>query len=299
VSKSDNQNHINNIVTKSDNVTLNNVEKSIVSPDLSGTVNNVIQSPSSKEKVINNEKTIVKTNSINRQSYNISSPTIKFIETPEQIKNIRLNQIYNTRSLDTNQFYFPSKVEFVSLKNLIQNKKDENLSVVNNPTRISNNNTTQNNSETTIVKNKVLYALPAYKEGSDVVKSDIIAKIHKNEMVLSEKQVKSMQGENSGVVKTETQLDLTPKKYTPNVSSPFHTQKEHEKTLMTVPSLPDVPSEDDENSQYIGMYRMNDAVEGNAFDKDFNAIKENLKKPLYLDSDQKNRSLPVWRATLG
>jgi hypothetical protein len=283
--------------------TVNKSEKNVVVENTHNkfTTNQLFTSNTENSKIYENTKkikNIVNKNNKNiRYDNNISSTVIKFIETPAEIKRIKENTIINNKSLDTNQFYFPSKTEFISLKKMINNRTDNNLSVINN----------NNENKTQIVKNKVLYALPAYKEGSGIVNKDVIAKIHKNEMVLSEKEIKSLKGNMKGVVKTEKNLNLAPTSSSPPTApqsrpsggdyESLFSNSENTKTTKNDQAFTS-PLEMREKELEVSEY-LNTAIEIDPIDKNFNIIEDALEPSYHLSSDKKSKSLPVWRATMG
>lgn len=153
--------------------------------------------------------------------------------------------------------------------------------------------------------NKSVYVLPAYYDGTDgPVKQDTIARIHKNEVVLSANEAKNLKGEQSGIVKNDVQNNLRlPEKtnFNQNEIKTSNNQQSQQNEKYPVPTNEQNESliKDVIPNEAINSMRLNSATESTQIDKELISIEKNLGKPVYFSSDYKNKSLPVWRVILG
>jgi hypothetical protein len=264
---------------------------------------NVLPKFEKKQPNKQNTNIVNKNHTISNEMYRISSPEIKFLDTPEKIKNIHSNSISNTINYDMKTLYIPSKEELINLKNSIVNKTKNIFTTSKNFIQQSTNNFVTNfGDEKKIGIKKAVYALPAYYDGTaGPVKQDTIARIHKNEVVLTANQAKELKGDKSGIVKNSNDINLKPAEAkTRNYSS------DEIQTSDNTPSKPnDPPSGEKKETTDLSIpptesaLRMSQASENTDLDKVITSIENNLGSPLYMLTIEKNKSLPVWRATLG
>lgn len=237
----------------------------------------------------------------------LSFSNIKFVEKPDQIKNIKPDEILNTTNYDIKTLYIPSKEELINIRNNVVNRKEIKLSSVTNRPQTKNVVQTNNNNSSITNKkvNKSVYVLPAYYDGTgEPVKNDTIARIHKNEVVLSANQVKSLKGNQSGVVKNKTNDNLKPPSQ--NTISDTSIDTADNKTIIPNSNNLTQKSEHKESlvkdvipNENINLFRLNNAADTPQLDKNITSIEKNLSQPLFFTQDYKNKSLPVWRATFG
>ena len=239
---------------------------------------------------------------------NYYNTKIKFIDKPQDFKKIDPDQIENKVNFDLKTIYIPSKEEIINIKNFVtknQNTKksntQKNINIINNFTTTKNINNTANNKKINSI-DKTVYAIPAYYDGTGgPLKQDTIAKLHKNEIVLSEKQTKKLQNPSENIIKNENTQDLKPVQKIETNQNQKSTEKEK------ISSIQNIDSEKQKNSDLKGfitddltnIMKMNQSNEPTVIDKQLTSIDQNLRKPLFLDLEPKNKSLPVWRATIG
>jgi hypothetical protein len=261
------------------------------------------------ESVTNNNSiftnTSEKINEVKNKIYKfVNNLKFKYIEKPNEIKNINLNQIIQpSNEIDIKTHFIPSEKQIKTIKeklitspsqNFIQNTKkyvSENL-----VSKIFNVN---NNSETNkLEKQNNVYVLPAFQDGSDTpLENDIIGKIHKNELILNEKETRRLVGDRSGIVPNEPNTDLTPKsvaKENPqevqdiNIkSSDFIKNDSFQDTLLN-------PEQKIDSSEMF-----TDSVQEVPVNKNRLHIKRSLRNTLKNDIIQKNRMIPDWRSSYG
>jgi hypothetical protein len=261
------------------------------------------------ESVTNNNSiftnTSEKINEVKNKIYKfVNNLKFKYIEKPNEIKNINLNQIIQpSNEIDIKTHFIPSEKQIKTIKeklitspsqNFIQNTKkyvSENL-----VSKIFNVN---NNSETNkLEKQNNVYVLPAFQDGSDTpLENDIIGKIHKNELILNEKETRRLVGDRSGIVPNEPNTDLTPKsvaKENPqevqdiNIkSSDFIKNDSFQDTLLK-------PEQKIDSSEMF-----TDSVQEVPVNKNRLHIKRSLRNTLKNDIIQKNRMIPDWRSSYG
>jgi hypothetical protein len=232
---------------------------------------------------------------------------IKYIEKPQDLKNLRPEQIMNdSRSVDVKKIYIPSRNEIIKLREKIINK-----SIDRNPkfeTTVQNNNTINNSiinrTEKTDIRptiTRAVYALPAYADGSGgPLKTDMIGKIHQNEVILNANQTKNLTGSQSGILKSSNSPNLKPDggSGTPQGSA-----------MKISPSgIKEIKKEEKENTEQnsnivpnenITLLRNASLADTPQLDKLSTSIEANLGSPLFLRESAKNKLLPVWRAALG
>jgi hypothetical protein len=88
---------------------------------------NVLPKFEKKQSNKQNTNIVNKNHTISNEMYRISSPEIKFLDTPEKIKNIHSNSISNTINYDMKTLYIPSKEELINLNNRIKEIINERL----------------------------------------------------------------------------------------------------------------------------------------------------------------------------
>ena len=232
---------------------------------------------------------------------------IKYIEKPQDLKNLRPEQIMNdSRSVDIKKIYIPSRTEIIKLREKIINKSIDRNSKF--ETTVQNNNTINNSiinrSEKTDIRptiTRAVYALPAYADGSGgPLKTDMIGKIHQNEVILNANQTKNLTGSQSGILKSSNSPNLKPD------SGSGIPQGSAMKISPT--GIKEIKKEEKENkeensnivpNENITLLRNASLADTPQLDKLSTSIEANLGSPLFLRESAKNKLLPVWRAALG
>jgi hypothetical protein len=303
ISKVENKNYKNESISKNSK---NYIIQPIVNNNTTQEITNNRQVRMVNRKENKNE-TINKIDSSTNNFHQLSLTKVEFLEKPEQIKNLKPDQILNTTSYDVKTLYIPSKSELINIKNNIINKKDNRLvtTIVSPQQKVTNKTINNNPIMNSKTVNKSVYVLPAYYDGTDgPVKQDTIARIHKNEVVLSANEAKNLKGEQSGIVKNDVQNNLRlPEKtnFNQNEIKTSNNQQSQQNEKYPVPTNEQNESliKDVIPNEAINSMRLNSATESTQIDKELISIEKNLGKPVYFSSDYKNKSLPVWRVILG
>jgi len=261
------------------------------------------------ESVTNNNSiftnTAEKINEVKNKIYKfVNNLKFKYIEKPNEIKNINLNQIIQpSNEIDIKTHFIPSEKQIKTIKeklitshsqNFIQNTKkyvSENL-----VSKIFNVN---NNSETNkLEKQNNVYVLPAFQDGSDTpLENDIIGKIHKNELILNEKETRRLVGDRSGIVPNEPNTDLTPKSIEKQDSQEVQDMKINSSDFEKNDSFQDKILKPDQKIEPSEMVTKSAAEV--PIDKNRLHIKKSLRNTLKTDIIQKNRMIPDWRSSYG
>ena len=261
------------------------------------------------ESVTNNNSiftnTSKKINEVKNKIYKfVNNLKFKYIEKPNEIKNINLNQIIQpSNEIDIKTHFIPSEKQIKTIKeklitspsqNFIQNTKkyvSENL-----VSKIFNVN---NNSETNkLEKQNNVYVLPAFQDGSDTpLENDIIGKIHKNELILNEKETRRLVGDRSGIVPNEPNTDLTPKSIEKQDSQEVQDMKINSSDFEKNDSFQDKILKPDQKIEPSEMVTKSAAEV--PIDKNRLHIKKSLRNTLKTDIIQKNRMIPDWRSSYG
>lgn len=270
-----------------------------------------------------------KSRNISNKSFEIfKNFNIKLISKPNDIKNLNIENVYNQDfEIDEKKITIPSKSQLKNLKeNIKLNKADINKTNTtklktnskqlnkSNITKIQNNisynkrnnliSTTKNVNKnfsinfskfnpTTVEKNKIIYALPAYQEGTGgPTTTESIGKIHKGEVILSKKEsqsfseklMKNVPNTNLAINKPQisgeekySELEVTP-------SDPYN------------PDKPIIPISESIRSEVTAKAQ---AKETNEIYKPDLLIKEKIDSPLFINSVIKKQSPPSWRTTVG
>ena len=160
-----------------------------------------------------------------------------------------------------------------------------------------NRNTTQNiNAQT----KTAVYALPAFADGTNgPLKSDTIGKMHRGEVVLTQKETKMLTGQNSGILKNESSVDLKPKSQPMVDNSEPDLVSANLKKPESKETLPQEKTDDNIINEFGHILRGQRAANNPVIDQAAISIPKNVGKALHYDQDLKNKSLPVWRANVG
>jgi hypothetical protein len=308
--------------TKSANVKNSsvNIEKSykFSNINLETPITNVETVKQENTNVINNSKKYTKNYIVNTtRNYKTAPPNInmvknnleiKYIESPDELKKINVTNIANSKSLDVRKIYIPSKTELVKLRETVLREtpkksfEPEKSSVINNiresvTNNTINRNTTQNiNAQT----KTAVYALPAFADGTNgPLKSDTIGKMHRGEVVLTQKETKMLTGQNSGILKNESSVDLKPKSQPMVDNSEPDLVSANLKKPESKETLPQEKTDDNIINEFGHILRGQRAANNPVIDQAAISIPKNVGKALHYDQDLKNKSLPVWRANVG
>jgi hypothetical protein len=261
------------------------------------------------ESVTNNNSiftnTSEKINEVKNKIYKfVNNLKFKYIEKPNEIKNINLNQIIQpSNEIDIKTHFIPSEKQIKTIKeklitspsqNFIQNTKkyvSENL-----VSKIFNVN---NNSETNkLEKQNNVYVLPAFQDGSDTpLENDIIGKIHKNELILNEKETRRLVGDRSGIVPNEPNTDLTPKSVAKENHQEVQDINIKSSDFIKNDSFQDTLLKPEQKIDSSEMFT--DSVQEVPVNKNRLHIKRSLRNTLKNDIIQKNRMIPDWRSSYG
>lgn len=288
---------------------------------------NKSESSSSKfilNKNINNSKNTNKTFELFK-NYNI-----KLITKPEQIKNLNIENIYNQEfEIDEKKITIPSKDQLKKLqqnvklnkadlkkgnnvklnKNKIESQRSNIQKIENHTSYVNKNNLISNKqiqnknyvinfskfNPTNIEKNKIIYALPAYQEGTGgPTTNESIGKIHKGEVILSQKESQSF---SERLMKNTPNTNLSINKPTSTLES----DSEQSKNKMEIeegynPDKPLIPMNEITKSEVSNKISVK---ETNELYKPDLLIKEKIDAPLFTSSAIKKQSPPEWRTTVG
>jgi len=288
---------------------------------------NKSESSSSKfilNKNINNSKNTNKTFELFK-NYNI-----KLITKPEQIKNLNIENIYNQEfEIDEKKITIPSKDQLKKLqqnvklnkadlkkgnnvklnKNKIESQRSNIKKIENHTSYVNKNNLISNKqiqnknyvinfskfNPTNIEKNKIIYALPAYQEGTGgTTTTESIGKIHKGEVILSQKESQSF---SERLMKNTPNTNLSINKPTSTLES----DSEQYKNKMEIEEgyNPDKPLIPMNEITKIEAANKISAKENNELYKPDLLIKEKIDAPLFTSSVIKKQSPPEWRTTVG
>jgi hypothetical protein len=277
---------------------------------------------------------ITKNFNVNKKNVNktfnlFKSYNIKLLQKPNEIKNLKLESVNNQNfELDNKDFTIPSITQLKILKNKLKlNRADinqKNISTLKNVNikeqklkekiknisqhvsnkKILNVNKIQNNNRIfnfstlnpiNIDKNKILYALPAYQEGTNgPISTESIGKIHAGEMILNKKESASF---SKNLMKTELSTDLKIKRPSPDLQSEQEStpKLEANSTNEFTPSSV-IPMDD--TSKLLAKDKLLNSIPSELNKPDI-LIKEKIDAPLFLNSVIKKQSLPPWRTTVG
>lgn len=249
------------------------------------------------------------------------SVNLKLVQRPSDIKNINLGNTINSNfEVDEKFITIPSKEQLINLQNNLKLKKADikksknNLNIKNTEIKYKNtkkiekireksNNTynlisdKNNNSDqrynlifnkfnsTYINKNKTLYALPAYQDGtSEPMRTESIGKIHAGEIILNKKQSESF---SSMLMKNDVErnlkLNLPEKSETPQTNTDESSNTEQKNNINNILNS--------ENSKKIELANKSMSTSTNEIYKPDLLIKQNIEAPLFTSSLIKN-SLP-------
>lgn len=326
------ENNISKISLDPKKLTSSNKIKELSKPFLFK--NNIIKNNLVYDKK-NNNNYITKNLNTNKldvnKTFNVfKNYNIKLLQKPNDVKNLKIENIFNQNfELDNKDFTIPSKEQLKILKDKLKlnkadinknNKTPFNISKIKKPivkekiSKISKNiftnkvlNYNRSNNLTSnifnfssinpinIDKNKTLYALPAYQEGTDgPVSMESIGKIHAGEMILNKKQSASF---SKNLMKTELSSDLKIKR------PPTDSEPEQETTAKLEANSTNENSVSsaipmDDNAKALAKDKILNNIP-NEISKPDLLIKEKVESPLFINSVIKKQSLPSWRTTVG
>jgi hypothetical protein len=203
----------------------------------------------------------------------------------EKSNNVKLNknQIQSQRS---NIKKIQNHISYVNKNNLISNKQIQNKNYLINFSKFN---------PTNIEKNKIIYALPAYQEGTGgPTTTESIGKIHKGEVILSQKESQSF---SERLMKNTPNTNLSINKPTSTLES----DSEQSKNKMEIeegynPDKPLIPMNEITKSEVSNKISVK---ETNELYKPDLLIKEKIDAPLFTSSAIKKQSPPEWRTTIG
>jgi len=309
---------INKIFKNSNNYEItNNIHKNII-------LNN---------KNINLEKKIIKNKNnyifednkkqSNRSFEFYKNVQFKYIERPDQIKNLNFNNIENKNfEIDLKKITIPSKEQLMTIqkklrltpnKTKITNSKNySNRSNIINNKKIYKNYSNKlfnldyiiNENNKTFEKQKLIYALPAFEEGTDgqPVKNDMIAKIHEKEIILNKNESKNYT-ENK-FVKNENVKNLTQTNITNNnmqSDAPASTDNKINNLIGVAMDSSDPLSANFDTNKNVKESQKIDEMSANTstpFDKSKLYIKD-IEQPLFIVNQGLKQKSPIWRTSVG
>jgi hypothetical protein len=203
----------------------------------------------------------------------------------EKGNNVKLNK-NKIESQRSNIQKIENHTSYVNKNNLISNKQIQNKNYVINFSKFN---------PTNIEKNKIIYALPAYQEGTGgPTTTESIGKIHKGEVILSQKESKSF---SERLMKNTPNTNLSINKPTSTLES----DSEQSKNKMEIeegynPDKPLIPMNEITKSEVSNKISVKETDE--LYKPDL-LIKEKIDAPLFTSSAIKKQSPPEWRTTVG
>jgi len=254
-----------------------------------------------------NEIKSLKIENVYNQDFEVDEKLIT-IPSKEQLKNLQNNIKLNKADL--------KKSDSIKLKsNKIKNNQTNIKKIENNFSYGNKNNISYENKNnliakntvinknylfnyskfnpTAIEKNKVIYALPAYQEGTGgPTSSESIGKIHKGELILNKKESKTF---SEALIKNISNTNLTISK----TSEPSDQKTEEYKIDPIDPYNPDKPLIPISEANKAEIGSKISAQQSNEIFKPDLLIKEKIDGPLFVNSSIKKQSPPLWRTTVG
>lgn len=285
------------------------------------------------EKVLNKENKIIKnqnnylfednTKKLNKSFNFYKNVKMKYVEKPDQIKNLNFNNVENQNfEIDLKKITIPSKEQLKNIQNklkltptkskLASNAKKLQKSNIIESKKLYKNNINNkffninylSNGIKTFEKQKVIYALPAFEDGTDgqPVKNDMIAKIHEKEIILNKTESKNYT--ENRFIKNDNTKNLSENNITNiNNMSDNTTQQENKlNSLLGVAMDPSNPlsSNFDQNKNLKEAEKISEmSANTNApFDKSKLYIKS-IEQPLFIVNQGIKQKSPIWRTSVG
>ena len=296
--KQENKNKITPNIIK--NQLNNNIINSI---NTNSTIENNIVKNNTTNSIFTN--TIEKVKDVKNKIYKfVDNIKFKYIEKPNEIKNINLTKnIQPSNEIDIKTHFIPSNDQIKTIKekiiktpsqNIIQNSKKyvtQNL-----VTKIFNNK--ENSEVKELEKQNTVYVLPAFQDGSDApLQNDIIGKIHKNELILNEKQTRRLIGDRSGILPNEPSTNLTPNLPAKEDSQEVQEINTKRSDFIKNDSYEDSVVKPEQNIQPSDM--QTNSTPEIPMNKNRLHIKKSLRNDLKNEIIQKNKMIPDWRSSYG